>query len=87
MQNSCGLSETTSNIVCVKSVAYEAVHPKPPVYDYVLVNGVHPKSSSKGPCYAELGPSLLDASAVCPELDEKKELYSSVQQQTVSCCF
>ena len=85
MQNSRGMPETTSDIVCVKSVAYEAVPQKPPVYDYVLVNGVHPKSSSKGPCYAEVKPSCLAGSAVHPELDGKKGSYSSVKKQTVSC--
>ena len=87
MQNSCGRPEITSDIVCVKSVAYEAAPQEPPVYDYVLVNEVHPKSSSKGPSYAEVGPSRLDASAVHPELDGMKESYPSVRKQTVSVNF
>ena len=78
-QNSHGMSKSAADIVCVKSVAYEAVPHKPPIYDYVLVNGVHPKPSSGGSHYMELGPHPLDAPAVLPELDGKKVLYSDVK--------
>ena len=75
--------ESTSDIVCVKSAAYEAVSHKPPVYDYVSLNDVHPKLSLEGSHYTELGPSPLDAPAILPELGGKKVLYSDVKH-TVS---
>ena len=40
------ISESTSDIACTMSPAYEAVAHKPPVYDYVLVSDVRPKLSS-----------------------------------------
>ena len=84
-QNSQGMSESTTDIVCVKSVAYEAVSTKPPVYDYVIVKGIHPKSSSGDSNYMELGSHPLDAAAVLPELGQKKVLYSNAWKQAVSC--
>ena len=76
------MSESASDIVCLKSPAYEAIPCKPPVYDYVSVSDVHPKSSLGGSNYMELGPRPLDAPAVLPALGGKV-LYSDVKH-TVS---
>ena len=82
MQKVYRVSESTSDIACMKSPAYEAVSHKPPVYDYILVNDVHPTSASGGNNNTELGPSALDAPPVLPELG-RKALYSDVKH-TVS---
>ena len=73
------MSESTSDIVCVKSVAYEAISHKPPVYDYVSINDIHSKSSLGGSHCIEVGPRPLDVPAVLPELGRKKVLYSDVK--------
>ena len=83
-QNSHEGLQNTSDIVCVKSVAYDAVPHKPPVYDYVLVNGILPKLSSEGPHYMEVGPRPSEVSTVLPGLEGKKVLDSNVWKQTVS---
>ena len=77
------MPESTSDIVCFKSPAYEAVPRKPPVYDYVSVNDIHPKSSLGNPHYTELGPCSLDAPAVLPELGGK--VLDSDVKHIVSC--
>ena len=81
------MPETTSDIVCFKSPAYEAVPRKPPVYDYVLVNGIHPESSLGGSHYTELGPRPSDAPAVLPELGGKKVSYSDVKHTVSSTMY
>ena len=76
--------ETTSDIACVKSSAYEAVSYKPHVYDYITVNDECPKLSSGDCHYMELGPRPLDAPPILPPLGGKKVLYSDVKH-FVSC--
>ena len=76
------VSESTSDIACTKSPAYEAVSNKRPVYDYVLVNDIQPKSSSGGSDHTELGPRPVPAPPVRPEVGRKVS-YSDVKH-TVS---
>ena len=72
------MSESASDVVCFKSPAYEEVPPKSPVYNYVAVDDVHPKPSSGGSHYTELGQCPLDAPTIPPELNGKV-LYSDVK--------
>ena len=73
LQQVQGVSETSSDIVCFKSPAYEAVsHQPPPIYDYVFVNGMEPKLPSEGSNSMELGPCPSDALGILPELGGKK---------------
>ena len=77
------VSESTSDIACMKSPAYESVsHEPPPIYDYVLVNDFKPKVPSEGSISMELGPRLLEFPGVLPELD-RKVLHSDAKH-TVS---
>ena len=78
-----GMPGTTaaSDIACFKSPAYETVsHKPPPIYDYVFVSDLEPKSPS---IYMELGPHPSDVSAVPPEVG-KRASYSDLKC-TVSC--
>ena len=86
-QNSNGLSQRASDIICVKSAAYEALPQKSPVYDYVLVNGIRPKLCLEGHHYTEVGQQHLGASSAATKQNEKKPVYSNVLNQTVSYCF
>ena len=77
------VSESTSDITCMKSPAYKTgSHNPPPIYDYVLVNDSEPRAPSEGSIRMELGPYPLDAPAVLPELGENV-LHSDVKD-TVS---
>ena len=68
MQHVHRVSESTSDIACMKSPACEAVSHQPSIYDYILVNDVHPNSSSGDSNSTELGPRPLDAPAVLPQV-------------------